>query len=39
MSSEAQLRAVLDALSATVTAHAEELTALDSAIGDGASIV
>ena len=35
MISEAQLRAAIAAISATVTAHAEELTALDSAIGDG----
>lgn len=35
MISEAQLRELLDAVSATITAHADELTALDSAIGDG----
>ena len=35
MISEAQLRAAIAAISAAVTAHAEELTALDSAIGDG----
>jgi dihydroxyacetone kinase-like protein len=35
MISEAQLRALIAALSATVTAHADELTALDAAIGDG----
>ncbi len=35
MISEAQLRAAIAAVSSTVTAHAEELTELDSAIGDG----
>lgn len=35
MISSAQLRAALDAASSTIAAHAEELTALDSAIGDG----
>ena len=35
MINEAQLRELLDAVCATITAHAEELTALDSAIGDG----
>lgn len=35
MISEAQLRAAISALSATVTAHADELTELDAAIGDG----
>ena len=35
MISEAQLRAAIAAISAAVTDHAEELTALDSAIGDG----
>jgi dihydroxyacetone kinase-like protein len=35
MTSEAQLRAVIAALSSTISEHAEELTALDAAIGDG----
>jgi dihydroxyacetone kinase-like protein len=35
MISEAQLRAAIAAVAATVASHAEELTALDSAIGDG----
>jgi dihydroxyacetone kinase-like protein len=35
MISTAQLRAALDAASATIAAHAAELTDLDSAIGDG----
>jgi dihydroxyacetone kinase-like protein len=35
MISSAQLRAALDAATATISAHAAELTALDSAIGDG----
>lgn len=35
MISSAQLRAALDAATSTVAAHADELTALDSAIGDG----
>jgi dihydroxyacetone kinase-like protein len=35
MISEAKLRAAIAAVAATVAAHAEELTALDSAIGDG----
>jgi dihydroxyacetone kinase-like protein len=35
MMSETQLRALIDALSKTIAAHADELTALDSAIGDG----
>jgi dihydroxyacetone kinase-like protein len=35
MISEAQLRTLVSAVSASVTAHAEELTELDSAIGDG----
>lgn len=35
MITSAQLRAALDAAAATVASHAEELTALDSAIGDG----
>jgi dihydroxyacetone kinase-like protein len=35
MISDAQLRAVIAAMSATVTEHAAELTELDSAIGDG----
>ena len=35
MSDAALLRALIAAISASVTAHAEELTALDSAIGDG----
>ena len=35
MISEAQLRAAIAAISSTVTAHAQELTELDSAIGDG----
>jgi dihydroxyacetone kinase-like protein len=35
MISEAQLRAVIAALADTITAHADELTELDSAIGDG----
>jgi dihydroxyacetone kinase-like protein len=33
--SSAQLRAALDAATSTIAAHADELTALDSAIGDG----
>jgi dihydroxyacetone kinase-like protein len=33
--SSAQLRAALDAATATISAHAAELTELDSAIGDG----
>lgn len=35
MISSAQLRAALDAATSTIAAHADELTALDSAIGDG----
>jgi dihydroxyacetone kinase-like protein len=35
MISEAELRGLIDAVAATVAAHADELTALDSAIGDG----
>jgi dihydroxyacetone kinase-like protein len=35
MISSAQLRAALEAASATIAAHAAELTELDSAIGDG----
>jgi dihydroxyacetone kinase-like protein len=35
MISEAQLRALISAVSETVAAHAAELTELDSAIGDG----
>jgi dihydroxyacetone kinase-like protein len=35
MIGEAQLRELIDAVAATVATHAEELTALDSAIGDG----
>jgi phosphoenolpyruvate---glycerone phosphotransferase subunit DhaL len=35
MLSEAQMRALLSAAAATIAAHAEELTALDAAIGDG----
>lgn len=35
MISSAQLRAALSAATSTIAAHAEELTALDSAIGDG----
>jgi dihydroxyacetone kinase-like protein len=35
MLSEAQLRALLSAAAATIAAHAEELTAVDAAIGDG----
>lgn len=35
MISEAQLRALVSDVAASVAAHAEELTALDSAIGDG----
>ncbi len=35
MISSAQLRAAIDAAASTIAAHAEELTALDSAIGDG----
>lgn len=35
MTSEAAIRAAIDAISATITAHAAELTELDSAIGDG----
>jgi dihydroxyacetone kinase-like protein len=35
MIGEAQLRGLIDAVAATVAAHADELTALDSAIGDG----
>lgn len=35
MISSAQLRAALDAAASTIAAHAEELTVLDSAIGDG----
>lgn len=35
MTDQAQLRAALAAAAASIAAHAEELTALDSAIGDG----
>ncbi len=35
MTDQAQLRAALAAVAASIAAHAEELTALDSAIGDG----
>lgn len=35
MTTEAQLKAMILAVSATIVAHAEELTELDSAIGDG----
>jgi dihydroxyacetone kinase-like protein len=35
MISEAQLHALVSAVAASIAAHAEELTALDSAIGDG----
>jgi dihydroxyacetone kinase-like protein len=35
MISSAQLRAALDAATAAIAAHADELTSLDSAIGDG----
>ena len=35
MISGAELKTLIGAMSATVTAHAEELTALDAAIGDG----
>ena len=35
MISSAQLRAALDAATSTIAAHADELSALDSAIGDG----
>lgn len=35
MLSEAQLRAVVVAVAETITAHADELTSLDAAIGDG----
>jgi dihydroxyacetone kinase-like protein len=35
MIDEAQLRTLIDAVARTVADHAEELTALDSAIGDG----
>jgi phosphoenolpyruvate---glycerone phosphotransferase subunit DhaL len=35
MLSEAQLRALLSAAASTIAAHADELTALDAAIGDG----
>jgi dihydroxyacetone kinase-like protein len=35
MISESQLRALVSAVSGSITAHAEELTELDSAIGDG----
>lgn len=35
MTSEAQLRAIISAIAATIASHADELTALDSAIGDG----
>lgn len=35
MLSEAQLRALVAAVADTIVAHAEELTALDAAIGDG----
>jgi dihydroxyacetone kinase-like protein len=35
MISEAQLKAAIAAIASTVASHAEELTALDSAIGDG----
>jgi dihydroxyacetone kinase-like protein len=35
MISTTQLRALIEAVSATVSAHAEELSQLDSAIGDG----
>lgn len=35
MIDEAQLRGLIGAVAATVSAHADELTALDSAIGDG----
>ena len=35
MLSEAQMRALLSAAAATIAAHADELTALDAAIGDG----
>ena len=35
MTDQAQLRAALAAVAASIAAHADELTALDSAIGDG----
>jgi dihydroxyacetone kinase-like protein len=35
MIDETRLRAMIDAVTTTIAAHAEELTALDSAIGDG----
>lgn len=35
MTTEAQLRAMILAVSATIVSHADELTELDSAIGDG----
>jgi phosphoenolpyruvate---glycerone phosphotransferase subunit DhaL len=35
MISESQLRELIDAVATTVATHADELTALDSAIGDG----
>lgn len=35
MISDAQLRALISAVSASIAAHSEELTALDAAIGDG----
>jgi dihydroxyacetone kinase-like protein len=35
MTNEAAIRAAIDAISATISAHASELTELDSAIGDG----
>jgi len=35
MISEAQLRSIVAAMASTVAAHADELTTLDSAIGDG----
>ncbi|MDB5541275.1 MAG: dihydroxyacetone kinase subunit [Devosia sp.] len=35
MISEAQLRALISAMATTIAAHADELAALDSAIGDG----